>query len=152
MTTGYSDEQIWDMAVTFLRDDKNKNLLLRSREFSRKDYDLAKDMTLSMWDTLPPIGGGSTVSDIPLHILIRSMAAWLLQSESFLQIRNQVTMSSDHNEAVGLDDKGPLYAQFSAQLRQQVEFEMKQVKTALNMQRNGFRHISSGYRYTGRRY
>jgi len=147
----YSDEEIWDMALTFMRDDKNKNLLLRSREFSRKDYDLAKKMSFSQWETTPPIGGGSSVSDFPLHILIKAMAYWLLQSESFLQIRNQVSMSTDHNEAVGLDDKGPLYMQFASQLKQQVDMEIREQKTALNMQRNGFGHISSGYRNTGRR-
>lgn len=150
--SGYSDEEIWEMALTFLRDDPNQNLLLGAREFSRKEYDLAKKMALAAWDTTLPIGGGLDSAHMPLPTLVKAIAAWLLQSASFLQLRNQVSMNSDHNEAIGLDDKAPLYAQMGGQLMQQVTFEIQRVKTALNMQLNGFGHISSRYRSIGRRY
>ena len=69
---------------------------------------------------------------------------YLMQSESFLQIRNQTTVQTDGMGAVGLDDKHPMYQRMTTQLKNDFLAAARKYKNQVNIAR-GFGGMSSGY-------
>ncbi len=65
-------------------------------------------------------------------------------SESFLQIRNQISVQTDGLGVVGLDDKYQLYYNQMQDLKREFKDGTQQFKYAQNIAR-GFGSLSSGY-------
>ena len=137
----------------FLRDYAGNNNLLANVEFSDSDIERAVSFVLSEYDILPPPIGAIAEDTINRSILLRGVCAYLLRSESFLQLRNQATFQAEGLPRIGVDDKTGLYQGLADQLNAEWRAAATGVKQRQNME-DGFNHISSEYRnigkYTGR--
>jgi len=138
-----------DEVRQFLRDYAGNNNLLANVEFSDSDIVSAVSFVLSEYDVLPPPIGAITEGTINRAILLRGVCAHLLRSESFLQLRNQITFQSEGLPRLGVDDKTALYQNLANQLSAEWREMATRVKQRTNME-NAFGHISSEYRNIGR--
>ena len=126
-----------------IRDRSENNILLDDVQFSPQDVEAAMCLTISELNTMPPVGS-FTVDTTPEYLLILGTCRYLAFSEAWLQVRNQLTFSSDDNEVIGIDDKFPLYMQLQETLRA----EWKQAAIAYKMSINaesGYGALESGY-------
>ena len=126
-----------------LRDYADRNFLLMDVQFTDKEMIRAIELTVSEFNSIPPM----TSIDwrfIPEDLLFKGVASWLLLSESFLQLRNQVSVPTDGLGVVGVDDKTQFYQQLRAQLKSEFDEKARNVKDAMNIA-SGFGSLSSGY-------
>lgn len=137
-----------DEIRTYMRDRADNNILLDNVQFTDTDIDTAINLAVSEWNTITPTTNDSA-DTIPKAALILGTCRWLMQSESFLQIRNQATYQDGEIGPIGLDDKFGMYAQFSASLRQ----EWLELAQSYKMQKNmesAYGNLGSGYRWVPR--
>ena len=136
-------QELVDCVRLVMRDYALNNHLLREVQFEDKEIRKAVDLAVSEYNALPP----ETSLDwrnIPEALLFLGTTRWLMLSESFLQIRNQVSVQTDGLGVVGIDDKYQLYNQQMQQLRADFNQKSREVKTARNLA-TGYGSLSSGY-------
>lgn len=126
-----------------LRDFALNNILLDDVQFSDKEIDRAIDLATSRFNSTPVLSSLSW-RKIPEDILFHGTAYWLMLSESFLQVRNQVSVPADDLGVIGIDDKMQLYNQAAQQLRADFDNRVREWKDATNLAR-GYGDFSSGY-------
>lgn len=131
-----------------MRDVPGNNVLLDDVQFTDEDILRAIRLAANQYNTLPP-NGNVGWRLIPEHILFLLTASWLLLSESFLQIRNQVSVPSDGLGVIGIDDKWSQYAQLRESLRAQGLEAAKQYKVQQNLE-TAYGSLASGYAYVSR--
>lgn len=141
-TLNSEDLRLW------IRDYAGNNRLLDQVEFSANEIDKAIDLAVDEYNITTPISS-LTASGIPKSLLIKLGASWLIQSEAFLQLRNQATYQDGNVQNIGIDDKHLTYLQFSRALREEALTSLREYKKNLNAE-GGYGNISSGYRYTTR--
>ena len=127
-----------------MRDFAPKNLLLDAVHFSPEELERAICRTISEYKTLPPQAITGTIDSLPSYLVILGAARWLSLSETFLQIRNQVSFQTDDNEAVGMDDKAPFYFQLQQALKAEWREAAKNYKISKNME-DAYDCLESGY-------
>lgn len=128
--TARSDTIVQDIRI-FLRDRLERNDLLERLEFTDQEVERAMQMATDDYNLITPISG-ITVSGFPNRtLLILGSAAYLLWSEAFAQVRNQLTYN-DGGVHVGVDDKGSLYQQMGSFLIQQFRDAAINVKIQIN--------------------
>lgn len=132
----------------FLRDYSQNNILLDDVQFTDRELDSAMSFAVDEWNQINPISADTSAS-IPKSILILGTCAWLMMSESFLQVRNQATYQDGEVAPIGIDDKHQLYFQLSRNLKEEWKTRAQLVKTQKNME-SGYGGLSSGYRNVGR--
>lgn len=132
----------------FLRDFSNNNILLDDVQFTDKELDSAMSFAVDEYNIINPIGS-DTAASIPKSLLMLGTCAWLMMSESFLQVRNQATYQDGDVSPIGLDDKTQLYQTLARNLREDWKTRAQLVKTQKNME-SGYGQLSSGYRNVGR--
>lgn len=126
-----------------MRDYGVNNHLLQKVQFEDKEIYRAIDLAVSQWNSTPPVSV-ATWRHIPEHILFLGATRWLMQAESFLQIRNQISVQTDGLGVVGLDDKYQLYYNQMQDLRNEFKAETQERKYADNIA-TGFGSLGSGY-------
>lgn len=124
------------------------NILLKKVQFEDAHIDRCIRMAVSKWNTTPPLGNVSW-RQIPEHLLFLGTAVWLMQTASFIQLRNQVSVQTDGLGVVGIDDKHQFYQGLIAQLRAEIADDTKNFKYAQNLA-GGYGHLHSGYAYVSR--
>lgn len=131
---------------TYLSDKVDLNVLLQGQvEAGDAQVALAIDMMFSSYNTINPTAiQARQLSDIPMHLRIIGASAQLLKMFSMHQARNQVSLSSDDDEAVGLFDKSPLYSQLAASLADEFQREVNLYKVQRNLGATNA-HLGSGY-------
>lgn len=140
-----------DQVRRFMRDYPNKNILLDDVEFSQDDVNQGVEMVTSKYNILTPQtsispqGWPSTLQ----YLLLLGVAAYLIKSCSFLQLRNQATYQDGDVAPIGIDDKYPLYVQFAQILDAEWMQLAKDVKTQNNLE-GAYGCLSSGYRNVSR--
>jgi hypothetical protein len=137
-----------DEIRAFLRDRADNNILLDQVQFTDNDINTAINLAVSEWNTITPTtdDGADT---IPKAALILGTARWLMQSESFLQLRNQATYQDGEIGPIGLDDKFGAYAQLSSSLRSEWLELAQSYKIQKNMEAS-YGNLGSGYRWVPR--
>ena len=125
-----------------------ENVLLDDVEFSDGDLDLALEMAVSRFNTTSPPIGAYRQEQIPLDLLLTGVAAYLVGSESFRQLRNQASVG-ESEVTLGIDDKHPLYLQLRRYLTEEYDARLKEFKIQKNMA-NGWGGVRSEYSW-GRR-
>lgn len=130
----------------FLLDRPGLNPLLANRvEFTDDQISLAVEMMLSRYNTISPSHiTAPDIERVPLHLRLIGTAGYLLRGVSAHQLRNQVNISSDDDEALGLFDKAPQYSQMGGQMLSDFDQEVSLYKTAQNHNSVGGQ-IGSGY-------
>ncbi len=130
----------------FLRDYGEYNILLDAVEFTTDDIEKAMYFTTQRYNALTPIST-VTVENFPNEwLLLIGTCSHLMQSEAFLQLRNQATYRDGDIENIGVDDKFALYQKLSASLSNDWTNTAQKIKQQLNME-SCYGSLSSGYRY-----
>ena len=132
-----------DCVRLMMRDCGVNNHLLKKVQFPDEEIYRAIDLVVSEWNATPPLSS-LTWRLIPEHLLFLGACRWLMQAESFLQIRNQISVQTDGLGVVGLDDKYQLYYNQLQDLRNEFQNGMKELKYAANIA-SGFGSVGSGY-------
>lgn len=140
-----------DQVRRFMRDYPDKNILLDDVEFSQDDVNQGVEMVTSKYNILTP-QTSITSQGWPAalqYLLLLGVAAYLIKSCSFLQLRNQATYQDGDIAPIGIDDKYPLYVQFAQILDAEWMQLAKDVKTQNNLE-SAYGCLSSGYRNVSR--
>lgn len=140
-----------DQVRMFLRDKAEHNLLLDHVQFSDDELNLAMEMAASAFNTITPMSS-FTASTFPInlrYLLLIGTARFLMMSESFIQLRNEVTFQDGDISPAGIFGKQAAYSQLAAQLKAEWDELSRGVKSQLNME-GAYATLSSGYRYTSR--
>lgn len=130
----------------FLRDYGEYNILLDAVEFSEDDIEKAMYFTAHRYNAITPVTR-VTADNFPNEwLLLIGTCIHLLQSEAFLQLRNQATYRDGDVENIGVDDKFPLYQQLSQSLASDWRNTAQKIKQQINME-GCYGSLSSGYRW-----
>lgn len=132
----------------FMRDYAGNNKLLDTVQFGPAEIGKALSFAIDEWNVITPITAQDEQT-IPKSILLMGTAAWLMQSESFLQLRNQATYQDGNVQNVGIDDKHLLYLQLSRGLKEEWKTTAREYKKQKNAEAC-YGQVGSGYRYTNR--
>lgn len=140
-----------DQVRRFMRDYPDKNILLDDVEFTQEDVNQGVEMVTSKYNALPPqtnLNPQSWPSNLQ-YVLLLGVAAYLIKSCSFLQLRNQATYQDGDIAPIGIDDKYPLYVQFFQTLDNEWMSLVTRIKAQNNLE-SAYGCLSSGYRNTSR--
>lgn len=135
-----------DQVRRFMRDIPSKNILLDTVEFDQKEVDQGIEMVTSRYNAMPPQSALMPQS-WPSHlqyVLLLGVAAYLIKSCAFLQLRNQATYQDGDIAPVGIDDKYPLYIQMAQVLDNEWAQMVQQIKIQNNLE-GVYGYVSSGY-------
>lgn len=141
-------QEIVGMCRMVLRDFVPNNILLDDVQFPDKDIRGALRLALSDYNAMPPLTNVHW-RNLPEGLLITGICRWLMMSESFLQMRNQISVQTDGLGVVGLDDKYQLYASQASQLKNDFQIQARELKTSRNLE-SGYGTMSSGYQNVSR--
>lgn len=136
-----------DQVRMFLRDRSDKNILLDDVQFSDDELNLAAEMAVSAYNSVTPQTSltPSTFPDNIKYVLMIGTVRFLLNSETFLQIRNQATYQDGDVSPIGIDDKMAQYAQLARGLKEEWDELVRGIKTQNNME-SAYNSLGSGYR------
>jgi hypothetical protein len=137
-----------DQIRTFLRDVPDRNILLDDVEFEDKDINFAITLTLSRYNSMPPLTS-VTADYVPLHILLCGVCHFLLNSEGVRQLRNQLTAQDGNIGPVGIDEKEALYQRWADYFKNEFESMAQRYKVSQNME-SCYGSLGSGYSFVGR--
>jgi hypothetical protein len=124
------------------------NIMLDGVQFSDREIDNAIRFTVSRYNGITPITN-ITADQINDFTLLCGIICFLLNSESFRQVRNQATIQDGDVPQIGVDDKAPLYAQLASMVCNEFKETAKAQKIQRNME-NAYGSIASGYTGTSR--
>lgn len=132
-----------------MRDYPDRNELLDDVDFSQEDVNQGVEMIVSSYNTITPI------SNIPpegwpqggKYLLLLGVAWYLIQSNTQLQLRNQLTYQDGDIAPIGVSDKFPLYMQLWQTMQAQWQQAATAMKTQINLE-SAYGGAGSGYRYT----
>lgn len=142
-------DELVECVRMLLRDYGDNNFLLGNKiQWSSAEIDRAIKLATSQYNGVPPQSAVSWRL-IPDFILFPLTASWLMMSESFLQLRNQVSVPTDNLGVVGIDDKWSQYDNLRMKLKADAEKAIKDIKYSQNNE-NCYGSLSSGYSYVSR--
>lgn len=130
----------------FLRDYAQNNILLDNVQFEEEDIRDALKFAVAEYNALTPITVIDEDSFPNDWVLLMGIAAHLMRSESFLQLRNQATYQDGDIQNIGVDDKFTFYNQLSQQLKADWKDAARKIKQQINME-STYNSLSSGYRF-----
>ena len=137
-----------DEVRMFMRDYAKNNLLLGDVQFSRDEMSKGIEFATSEFNTIAPVTAFPSES-IPKSLLALGTAAWLMNSEAFLQIRNQATYGASGINPVGVDDKYRDYLSMASTMRTEWKAQALEYKKYQNAM-SAFGSVNSGYRFSTR--
>lgn len=140
-----------DQVRMFLRDRLENNILLDTVQFSLDEINLAMSMAVSAYNSVTP-QTMLTPSSFPPHlqyVLLLGTTRFLMQSESFLQIRNQLSYQDGDVAPIGISDKMAQYSQLANTLKAEWDELVRGIKTQNNME-GAYNSLGSGYRNVAR--
>ena len=109
-----------DEVRRFMRDYPDKNQLLDTVDFSQEDVNQGIEMVVSSYNTITPVSFLSPAAwpANGKYLLLLGVTAYLMQSNGFLQIRNQLTYQDGDIAPIGEFDKFPLRGRWRRPARQ----------------------------------
>lgn len=140
-----------DQVRRFMRDFPDKNILLDDVEFNQDDVNQGVEMVTSKYNAVTPQTFLTPAAWAPhlQYVLLLGVAAYLIKSGAFLQLRNQATYQDGDIAPIGIDDKYPLYLQFAQFLQGEWDEMVRAIKTQNNLE-SAYGSLSSGYRNVAR--
>lgn len=124
------------------------NVLLDGPEFSDADIERAIKFTTARYNAITPISNLDP-NRINAWVLLVGVSAFLMRSERFRQLRNQVTAQDADVAPIGVDDKQAFYDQIATQCDEEFLRMSRGIKTQLNME-ECYGELGSGYRNVSR--
>jgi len=140
-----------DQIRRFMRDTPARNILLDDVEFPQDDVNLGVEMVTSKYNSMTPQTYlNEQAWPINLrYVLLLGVAAYLLNSAAFLQLRNQATYQDGDIAPIGIDDKYTLYMNMYQTLNQEWMSLVTKIKIQNNLE-SAYGSLSSGYRNVSR--
>lgn len=132
-----------DMVRMVLRDKSTNNILLADVQFTDEELKNAISLATDSYNILTPITTAPWDS-IPRPLLLLWTCYWLMLSESFLQVRNQVAVPSDGLGVMQLDGKMGEYMSLAGNVKAEAERAAKSYKHSQNLE-NAYGSLPSGY-------
>lgn len=124
------------------------NIMFDLPEFSDPDISRATKFTVARFNVMTPPSNDPPDGINPWIILI-GVSEFLVRSEAFRQLRNQVTYQDGDIQPIGLDDKQQQYLAMADTLKAEFETTAKNFKISRNME-SCYGSIGSGYRNVSR--
>ncbi len=124
------------------------NVLLDGPEFSDADIERAIKFTTARYNAITPITCWAP-NNINAWVLLIGVSAFLMKSEAFRQIRNQITAQDANVAPIGVDDKQSIYNQMAQSCDEEFLRLARAIKTQQNMEM-AYGSLGSGYRSTSR--
>lgn len=136
-------QEFVDCIRLVMRDKAPNNHLLDDVQFEDSEIERAIKLAVSDYNATPP---ETSVEwrDIPEALLFLGSASYLMLSESFLQVRNQVSVPVDNLGVIGIDDKYQAYNQLRGLLKSEFEAKIRAIKSSRNME-SAYGSLQSGY-------
>lgn len=133
----------------FLRDWANRNRLTLRQEWSDAEVNNALRMALHHFNGAPPmVVTYPQYQDAPEHMrhywLPMGAAGLLIQGLGLQQLRNQVQLTTDDDEVVGVDQNGQLHMQVGVNLFDVYKQWVDETKVSVNLN-SAYGRISSPY-------
>ncbi len=138
-----------DQVRMFLRDRADRNILLDDVQFTDDELNFATEMATEAFNAVTPQSAFTASSFPNKYILLIGTVRFLLNSESFLQIRNQASYQDGDVAPIGVSDKMAAYAQLAQQLKAEWDELVRGMKTQANME-SAYNQLGSGYRNVAR--
>lgn len=127
------------------------NILLDSVQFTKDELDNAIYFAVEAFNAITPISSYTEESFPNSYLLLIGTARFLMFSESFHQLRNQINNVQDGDIApTGIYEKHQLYLQLAQQLKGEWDQLSRDMKNQFNME-GAYGFIGSGYRNVGNR-
>jgi hypothetical protein len=129
------------------------NIILDDVQFGPDELTFAVKMAVSAFNGLTPVSSFlHDGSDFPNeYLLLLGTARFLMMSETFHQLRNQISVQDGDIAPTGIYEKAQAYQALAQALRAEWLPMARDIKNQQNME-GGYGTIGSGYRYVGRRY
>ena len=124
------------------------NIMFDLPEFSDADIQRATKFTVARFNVMTPPSNDSAAS-INIWLMLIGVSEFLVTSESFRQLRNQVTYQDGDVQPIGLDDKQAQYLALAQTLKAEFEEKAKNYKISRNMEAC-YGSIGSSYRSVSR--
>lgn len=140
--------RVIQMIRSLLRDNPDYNILLDDLQFTEEEVEIALELTASAYNVMPP-ATSLEWTNLPPILAVLGAIRFLNFSEANLQARNQVTLPTDRQEAMGVDDKFTLYLQLQRESRAEWEDKARKYKNSVNAE-SFYSEILSDYSYIGR--
>ena len=119
------------------------NLILDDVQFSPKELNLAIKMAVSAYNLVTPVSS-VTAADFPNeYLLLIGVTRFLLLSESFHQLRNQVNVQDGDIAPAGIYEKASAYIQLSNTLKAEWDVSIRALKNQMNME-SAYSSLGSG--------
>jgi hypothetical protein len=128
----------------FLRDHPTYNILLDEVQFGEEDLADAIHFAVEQYNAITPVTAFTETNFPNDYVLLIGTCAHLMRSESFLQIRNQLTYNDGDVNPIGVDDKYAAYTALRDALYSEWRELSRNMKTQTNMEQ-GYDSLSSGY-------
>jgi len=145
-----------DMIRMFMRDyaighlpGSQGNVILADVQFAPDELTFAINMTVSAFNVITPFSGYTAENFPNEYLMLIGCARFLLMSESFHQLRNQVNVQDGDIAPSGIYEKAQTYHAMSQALQQEWNTLSRSLKNQFNME-GAYGHIGSGYTYIGR--
>ena len=124
------------------------NIMFDLPEFSDADISRATKFTVARYNVIAPITEMS-VGGINPWILLIGISEFLMRSEAFRQVRNDVPLQDGDVQSPGLDAKMQQYLAIAATLKEEFEEKSRNVKITNNLA-DAYGSLGSGYRAVSR--
>ena len=132
-------EKRWEKAKKylrlFMRDTPELNRLIRKEESDDEMFEFALEMTISEYNTYPPITGRVTIANYPsLFLLLHGAAIQLLKSNGLLQARNELNYSAGGSNFIR-SNKSNYYLSWMTSFSNSYYQSMQNFKISRNIER-----------------
>lgn len=128
------------------------NIILDTVQFTLDELNFAVKMAVSAFNAMTPVSSFLlTGENFPNeYLLLLGTTKFLMMSETFHQVRNQVSAQDGDIAPSGIYEKGQLYLSLAQNIRNEWQEIARAMKTQFNME-SAYGTIGSGYRHVGRR-
>lgn len=125
-----------------------ENIMFDLPEFSDADIARAQKFTVARYNVVAPISNDSA-DGINSWILLVGVCEFLMRSEAFRQLRNEVPLQDGDVQSPGLDAKAQQYVVLADSMRTEFMQLTKDFKITRNLDA-AFGSLGSGYRSVSR--
>lgn len=125
-----------------------ENIMFELPEFSDADVSRATKFTVARYNMVAPISN-DVADGINPWILLVGVSEFLMRSESFRQLRNEVPLQDGDVQSPGLDAKSQQYTAMAAALKEEFMTLSQNFKITRNLNA-AFGNLGSGYRAVSR--
>lgn len=125
------------------------NILLDTIQFTEDELNFALKMTISAFNVITPISSFQAENFPNEYLLLLGVCRFLMMSESFHQLRNQVAAQDGDIAPSGIYEKSQAYLALAQALQTEYQELARALKNQLNME-GAYGFLGSGYKNVSR--